>query len=266
MFRKAPYNRKDFTLIELLVVIAIIAILAAMLMPALEKAREGALRIRCVGNLKNIGMALMMYSNDESGYFPLCRSTGPIIDQRITNAMRYGGTWRDSGGNGGSWGRGEWDVKLAARYMNGGMMFYCPADPRGSNTGWGQDYHPLYSAERGFGLNWCDYPAYRNPSYAVQRCHAYHGIDYYGDYAGTLQRGYTFRDMSKHPDLMVVMDWEGGGLPNALYSISSRSGFDSQPSVHGKAVNFIAPDLSVRSEDQTVIRQSDEYWLPWPPQ
>lgn len=62
--------RKNFTLVELLVVIGIIAILAAMLMPALQKAREQANRADCTSQLKQIGMSIIMYANENRNQTP----------------------------------------------------------------------------------------------------------------------------------------------------------------------------------------------------
>jgi prepilin-type N-terminal cleavage/methylation domain-containing protein/prepilin-type processing-associated H-X9-DG protein len=112
-------NRKGFTLIELLVVIAIIAILAAILFPVFAQAREKARQISCVSNLKQLGLACLMYTQDSDEYFPIGWST-------------YGASaGAPLAGTNFSW------PSEVAPYTKSLGVFNCPDDPRAgvaSNT------------------------------------------------------------------------------------------------------------------------------------
>ena len=81
-YRRLSSSVKPFTLIELLVVIAIIAILASMLLPALNVAREKGRSVVCIGNLKQIGLAVEFYADENTGYLQII--SGPSIMSRIS--------------------------------------------------------------------------------------------------------------------------------------------------------------------------------------
>ncbi len=87
-------QRAGFTLIELLVVIAIIAILAAMLLPALGRSKEMALRAKCGSNLHQIGIALQMYGDENRDLLPEVKGTSywpwDLPNQAVTNLLRTG--------------------------------------------------------------------------------------------------------------------------------------------------------------------------------
>lgn len=122
--RTVPSNgRSGFTLIELLVVIAIIAILAAILFPVFAQARESARKTSCLSNTKQIGLAIMMYTQDYDEMYPCNNWDTPPLGTADHDAQNANYLTAMS-----------WPFKTYP-YIKNKQIFICPSDPN-SKSGW----------------------------------------------------------------------------------------------------------------------------------
>lgn len=122
-------KRRGFTMVEMLIVVAILALLAALLLPAIARARQGAYRATCQSNLRQLGLAFHQYTQDYDETYPIYYPPGLGPGAVPTYAGGTAGDWpRASGQN--------WGAQLYP-YTKNRQIYTCPADPtRSANPAW----------------------------------------------------------------------------------------------------------------------------------
>ncbi len=197
--RRQP--RTAFTLIELLVVISIIALLIAILLPALQGARDAARSVACLSNLKQMGLAQHLYTQDEQ-YFTgaMTRGFGSATAHVLPDS-----TWNLAEGNGAGFGYSYWPY-LIHEYAPSEGLFVCPSESSGlSITGQGENYYRRLSNQGDFNdYNNTDTDAQANPTFTT---YAYNGLGtnfspYNGTGVGYIRAARTLNSTSAPNRLM----------------------------------------------------------------
>jgi len=187
--------KKGFTLIELLVVIAIISILASILFPVFARARENARRASCLSNLKQIGLGIIMYTQDYDEHFPRAIQSMGVLHGAPYATQNQAGwpglTYKTNKYNYVSW------MDMIFPYVKSVQVFQCPSQPDPSSAN-------IFA-----------------PSYAYSSEVSSYGNDHYGLKNGV---GLLMASVQRPSEVaMVVDDQSTYGYQNAPYGFANTA-------------------------------------------
>ncbi|MCC7492652.1 MAG: prepilin-type N-terminal cleavage/methylation domain-containing protein [Fimbriimonadaceae bacterium] len=249
--------RRGFTLIELLVVIAIIAILAAILFPVFAKAREKARQTSCLSNLKQIGNAQMMYSQDyDEMLFPYrTRAANPYAGQAGVSANAAGRTFFN---------------QLLDPYIKNAQVWRCPSKPNswvnidpaaaetdpafqsyGGQNSYAANTLYCFPADLGLALTALKQPA----DTVILMDGSYYGASFYGQTANVTS---SYPNYWQNIGNSYLFRWSGGAAATPSAAESMQLGAER----HSSMINGLFGDGHAKAVAYTKIREDAKMWVP----